>query len=221
MLPTDIYMADPAATKSAILTGGQATRAPGVSAINPISGTSGADRIAGTSGDDVIAGNEGNDVIAGNQGNDFLLGNTGDDFLLGNNGNDTLRGGRDNDILYGGGDDDMVYGDLGDDFLSGDRGNDMLYGGTGADTFYYGAANQRVALDAGHDRTGDFELKSGGNPGDMIQLEGLGSKFDTYAEVMQVAQQTADGVVFDFGNGRSLTVEHVQVADLTSDYFII
>jgi len=178
-----------------------------------ISGTIGNDRISGTVGNDIIAGNAGDDTIAGNAGDDIILGGRGADFLLGNKGSDMLFGGRENDTLYGGQGDDFLSGDAGDDFLSGDVGNDTLYGGEGSDTFAFGIGS------AGNDVIGDFAL-NGTTTGDKIQFEGLGSNYDSYAEVMGAAQQTVDGVLFDFGGNRSLLVEGVTVADLTSDYFV-
>ena len=187
--------------------------------VTKISGTAGNDTISGTAGNDVIAGNAGNDVIAGNAGDDFLLGNRGEDFLLGNRGNDVVHGGEQNDIVYGGFGDDMVYGDEGDDFVSGDEDNDVLFGGTGSDTFYFGGTKASTALSAGNDVIRDFTF-DGATMGDKIQIVGLGSAFDSYSEFISGAQQTADGVLFDFGGNRSLLVEGVTIDELTSDYFI-
>jgi len=181
-------------------------------------GLGGNDNIAGRAGDDQLSGGDGNDTIAGDIGDDIICGGAGDDYLLGNRSNDDLSGGKGNDQLYGGENDDVLRGGDGNDFVSGDEGDDALYGNKGADVFAYGKLNGTLAF--GDDVIKDFEFDGRGREGDTIKIVNLGTAFDTYAEVMSVAQQTADGVLFDFGNNRSLLVEDVRISELTSDYFV-
>lgn len=181
-------------------------------------GGGGNDTIAGRTGNDQLSGGDGNDTVAGDIGEDIICGDAGDDYLLGNRGDDEIYGGKGNDRLYGGEQNDVVCGGYGNDFLSGDEGSDVLYGGEGDDVFSYGKLTG--TLEFGNDEIRDFELDGRGRDGDKIQIVNLGDEFDTYAEIMAVARNTADGVLFDFGDNRTLLVEDVRVSDLTSDYFI-
>jgi Ca2+-binding RTX toxin-like protein len=174
-----------------------------------VAGRSGNDQLSGGAGDDTISGDIGDDIICGGDGNDYLLGNRSDDQLYGCEGEDRLYGGEQNDVLRGG---------SGNDFLSGDEGDDVLYGDSGDDTFAYGKLTGQ--LDFGNDVIKDFELDGPGRDGDKIQIVNLGSDFDTYAEVIGAASQTAEGVLFDFGNDRTLLVEDVTIANLSADYFV-
>ena len=178
----------------------------------------GDDKVAGRAGNDQLSGGAGNDVMSGDVGDDILCGGEGDDFLLGNRGSDEVYGGKGNDKLYGGEGDDVVCGGVGNDFISGDEGNDVLSGGSGNDVFYYGPGPGNNLF--GNDVIKDFEIGSRNCGGDKLQFANLGPQYDSYAEVMSAARQTADGVVFDFGNDRTLLVEDVRMSDLTSAYFV-
>ena len=138
----------------------------------------------GTVIENYIAG-FGADNIAGNRAGNLIDGGRGDDVIRGAAGADTLRGGDHDDRLIGG---------AGGDLLTGGRGNDVMRGGRGVDVFVFGQ---------GEDVIVDF------NPHDSLRFEDTlwnGRRDVSIAEIMDQAQVTADGVVFDFGRLGSLTL---------------
>jgi serralysin len=107
------------------------------------------------------------------------------------------------DRLYGGDGNDTLIGGLADDTLDGGSGNDTLDGGAGEDTFVF-----RAGHDA--DIITDFETGI-----DTLDLTSFG--FDSAAEALGLAFDTAEGVVFDFGNGDVLTLRDVTKSQLGDD----
>jgi hypothetical protein len=134
----------------------------------------------------------------GSDGNDFISANEATGALPalsvdGGNGNDLILGGSHNDTLIGG---------AGDDTLGGGAGNDTLTGGTGHNTFIYGNGG-------GADVITDFVA---GGVGDKINLATVSG--------FLVASQNGADTVLDFGSGNSLTLQNVNLADLTNKDFV-
>lgn len=178
-------------------------------------GGSGNDAMFGGAGDDVMNGDHGKDMMNGGDGNDELYGGAsadtlagggGNDELYGGSSNDVLRGGEGNDLLDGGSQSDRLNGGDGDDVLIGGLGNDVLIGGAGADTFVFSGTVNR-------DRITDFEAGI-----DQIDLTGYGPI--STEEAIAVASQVGDDVVLDLGANGRVTLENVDLGDLSLDDFI-
>ncbi|MEP3892145.1 MAG: hypothetical protein ABJN69_16930 [Hellea sp.] len=208
-------------------------------------GGDGDDIISGGDGIDTIFGQDGDDIMTGGAGNDFFFGGAGADSHDGGDGFDTvsylasteniqLRTGpglsgdakfdsfvsierifgsnygdtiawtvTDTSVsLFGFGGDDYIYGG------EGSAGDDSLFGGAGVDTFGYG-------IDDGADVIFDFQAVSN----ERINILQGGTDFDTFAEIMSVAFQAGNNVIFDFGSGNSLTLVDVDISDLSVDNF--
>lgn len=151
----------------------------------------------GTAGNDTLSGK----LVFGLAGNDFINGTSGADVLFGGLGNDKLNGGAGNDFVYGG---------EGNDTLTGGGGNDLLNGGLGNDQFVFDA---RIA---GLVTIEDFRLSD--DELDMLVVKNSG--YATAAELLSHARQTADGVLFDFGNA-DLLVAHAHVSDISKDMLLL
>jgi Ca2+-binding RTX toxin-like protein len=157
----------------------------------------------GTSGDalgdtfnsiEILKGSNFDDSMTGAAADETIRGKGGDDLLFGGDGNDIIRGGRGNDQLFGGADDDI---------LKGGKGDDDMIGGTGSDTFIF-KANQD------NDTILDFEDNI-----DILDFTGFG--FATVAEAQAFATQVGANVVYDFGNGDTLTINNITIAALADD----
>jgi Ca2+-binding RTX toxin-like protein len=195
-------------------------------------GRRGNDVLDGGIGDDVLFGGVGADTLIGGTGRDraqysesttalvvdlqYSQYNTGEaegdvyigiEDLAGSAFNDTLFGnsyanqvfGRDgSDQLFGRGGNDYLNGGSGTDTLDGGANNDTLRGGTHADTFVF---------NAGRDVVEDFRLTDM----DRLYLEdGLYKGGMTAVEVVSTyATVVGSSVVFDFGNGATLTLQGV------------
>jgi serralysin len=205
------------------------------------------DVLVGGRGDDSITGVEGNDVIHtgtlnnstanwgtdlayGGAGNDSITGSNGIDVLYGEVGNDTLNGGddwlsADVDWLYGGeGNDllisgqtsvlagyehlgDRLFGGIGNDTLEGGMADDVFEGGDGSDVFVFNR-------DGGNDIINDFEESV-----DTIELGSF--VFTTATEALNFATETNGNVVFDFGDGDTLTVLNINTTALLDNILIV
>lgn len=181
-----------------------------------VEGSSGRDRLFGGDGWDDLSGGNGRDVLNGGSGNDILdggdsadrlFGGTGNDDISGGNGNDRAFGGAGADNIYGDGGFDILFGGDGNDVLNGGRGRDLLTGGEGADVFVF-------ADNYGADSARDFSLADG----DRVWLNVEGA--DTFDAAISYASDTSRGVLFDFGDGDTLTLRDVAVADLGADDFL-
>lgn len=157
-------------------------------------------------GDDLARGGRDNDQLYGEDGNDKLWGQKGHDLLDGGAGDDKLVGGGGRDELYGGEGNDFLKGGGGRDFLSGGEGTDILFGGNGRDTFGY-------SLGDDDDTITDFDLVK-----DKIEID-LDLGVSSFTGVMAHANQVGLDTVIDFGNGDILTLENIQVSDLSSNDF--
>lgn len=184
-----------------------------------IKGDSGTDTVTGGAGADKINGGSGSDNISGDSGNDTINGDGAADTIVGGSGSDTLNGGAGNDVLSGGTGNDKISGDAGADTLKGDAGNDRLIGGAGKDILTGGAGADTFvfAKSAGTDTITDFAAGSSGK--DVIEFaDGL---FKNYADVLDSAKDTADGVLISYSGGK-LLLSDVDLADLhKSDFHIL
>lgn len=151
----------------------------------------------GTAGNDTLSGK----LVFGLAGNDIINGTSGADVLYGGMGSDKLNGGAGNDFVYGG---------EGNDMLTGGGGNDLLNGGLGSDQFAFDAKIAGLVTIEDF-RLGDDEL-------DMIVVRNSG--YASAAELLNHATQTADGVLFDFGNA-DLLVAHAHMSDLSKDMLLL
>jgi serralysin len=185
-----------------------------------IYGGSGANKLYGQRGDDTLIGGNNNDTLnsgggsdfmKGAQGNDWFRAGNSDDTLWGGNGQDTMYGNAGNDELRGGGGDDLLNGGGGDDFLQGGAGNDFLKGGVGADTFVFEAnmgADEILAYDTDEDI-----LRINSN---LLDGESTGAQvLDAYASVV------GSHVVFDFGDGNTITLLWTGTLDGLADDILI
>ena len=196
----------------------------------------GSDRVYGGNGNDTIHLGGGNDTgfggnnddsISGGDGNDYLHGGNGFDRLFGSNGDDTVDGGFGRDTAFlGNGDDkyidsdqtgwwgsDRVYGGNGNDTIETGGGNDTLTGGSGDDVFVFNKTFSEHATITDY-QTGNDAL----HLDDALWGGGLNSR----QVVSQFASITGDNVVFDFGDGNTITLLGVQTTDgLWDDLTII
>lgn len=212
-----------------------------------LEGLAGADSLFGGAGDDSLSGGAGADLVNGGAGNDtasyagsayrvvvnlltgaasggdaagdvltgienlggsaladVLRGDGGVNVLSGNAGDDQLRGGAGNDTLVGG---------LGTDQLYGEAGNDRLTGGAGDDHFFIGTGNGRDTI---------VDFLAGPASGDVIRLS-MGSAFDSFAEVMAVAQASGahgENTLLRFNASNSLTLVNVSLGSLEAGDFL-
>lgn len=217
---------------------GTGARASGLSQIENLTYTGSADfsgngnglnnlLIAGA-GDDTLSGGDGHDTLIGGAGADSLTGGAGLDWAsyassttalnvdlalrsrfsgdaLGDvlTGIENLLGGSANDTLRGSDGTNILSGAAGQDILWSYAGNDRLIGGSGADVFEY-----RTGYDA--DVIVDFTSGV-----DRLRF----SRFDDMgvAGVLSKARQVGANVLFDFGNGDTLTLLNVQKSSLGAE----
>lgn len=127
-------------------------------------------------------------------------GNSNANLLLGNTGANTLKGGRGKDWIEGRAGDDTISGGRGADRLQGDGGADELKGGRGTDSFVF-------ANGSGADDILDFRKGQGEQ---LVLHDDLWTGTLRADQVVSsFASTTANGVVFNFGDGDTLTLEGV------------
>ncbi len=171
-----------------------------------VTGGLGADTLGGGSGGDNVAGGNGADVLYGGQNNDTLDGGGGDDTLFGGAGADTLDGGAGADLLFGGSGSDTVDGGTGNDTLWAGAGDDVLTGGADADTFVFGATS-------GNDTISDFDTSADTLDFSFSALADLAAVQAAASDANQGGQ---DGLLIDLGDGESVFLIGLDVADLAS-----
>jgi serralysin len=161
-------------------------------------------------------GGDGNDQFLGHSASAsarlVLYGEAGDDKVIGGGAGDYLNGGSNNDTLDGNSGNDILIGGTGDDVLTGGRFWRGSEDTSNDDTFVFNVGGLRSS---GNDRITDFFA---GGEEDQIKITGS-SRFDTFAEMMAVAEESWGNTVFDFGNGNTLTLEGVRVSELTVNDF--
>ncbi|WP_052248989.1 M10 family metallopeptidase [Leisingera sp. ANG-Vp] len=183
---------------------------------NSLTGNAGNDTLNAGEGDDILSGGSGADRLVGNQGNDSLSGGTGGDTLVAGNGNDTLIGFNQNDALYGGNGNDSLKGGSGNDTLFGGNNNDFLTGGFGDDAMTGGSGADTFEFKLNHDTATITDFGTGS---DTLLLGGFG--LSSEADALSNASQAGSDVVFDFGGGDILTLEDLQLQDLTGNITIL
>ncbi|AXT25539.1 calcium-binding protein [Ruegeria sp. AD91A] len=189
---------------------------------------------------DWVNGSELEDVILGNDNDNFFLAYQGDDTINAGGGNDNVEAGEGDDVIIDGpmfpiggsggnpGNDKSVgnagenpngrgpdfWGNGGRGASDGkgnskkavDSGDDVYSGGEGADTFIFIGS-------IGDDVITDFEAGDTGS--DVLDLCGVG--INSFDEAINVASDTQDGVLFDFGAAGTLALNGVTIGDLTQD----
>ncbi|WP_424934572.1 M10 family metallopeptidase C-terminal domain-containing protein [Amaricoccus macauensis] len=177
-----------------------------------IEGGDGRDKIDSGEGDDLIIAGSGRDSARSRGGNDTIFGGAdadslrsdeGDDAVSGGEGNDRIDAGEGNDLVYGGEGDDHLVGKDGDDLFYGGAGSDVLNGGRGSDTYVFHTA------DSGIDVIKKFEIGL-----DLIRIEGFSGGFGDLS--FSQGRKSTD---IDLGNGSSIQLVRVKLADLTADSF--
>ncbi len=205
-----------------IRSGGGDDRLIGNGKRNTLDGGGGNDALFGKGGKDELHGGTGKDRLKGNAGNDRLYGDGGKDKLFGNDGKDLLEGGHKGDLLRGGSGKDKLFGQNGNDRLFGDSGRDRLDGGTGNDQLTGGRGADTFVFTKGKDLVTDFRASQN----DLLTIDtddlrgvrdmSVGRFLDLYAE------DRGNRVVFDFGHGDRLVLNHVkQISDLVDHMQII
>ncbi|NVK15478.1 MAG: M10 family metallopeptidase C-terminal domain-containing protein [Rhodobacteraceae bacterium] len=187
------------------LTGSDSINGTGNDAANLITGNAADNVLRGEDGQDTLRGGSGSDTLYGGNGSDVIAGQDGDDRLLGGYGNDSIYGGEGNDELFGSHNNDRLYGGGGADTLTGGGENDIVTGGAGDDTFVFSQGHDA-------DQITDFGVGS-----DTLLLSGFG--FSTEQDALDLATELSGDVVFDFGNGDSLTLLDLQLQDLNGYIF--
>ncbi len=167
-------------------------------------GAQGADLVIGNELNNLLRGHADHDVLAGKAGRDRIEGGAGRDTLWGDEGVDLLFGGRGQDQLYGGSENDQLTGRNGADRLDGQAGDDLLLGGRGLDTFVF-------KHQGGNDTVEDFNTDA-----DRLDIIGHGG----LDALLDQAQDTDNGVLFDFDQGGSLLLRDVTLAGLGEDFLI-
>jgi len=161
--------------------------------------------------------------VWGSDFDDFIAGDAQNNRLDGGEGHDTLRGGSGDDTLIGGTGDDLLDGGAGDDLLEGGEGDDILIDGAGNNVFDPGHGHDTLHLGSGSDRVlirswGDHDLVHGFSTaqGDVLALafDLNGSGITTATQALNAAAQIGADVVLDLGEGHSLTLVGVSLADL-------
>lgn len=105
----------------------------------------------------------------------------------------------------------QTLSEIDSDVIQGGEGNDVLFGGTGRDTFIFDTN------DDGADIILDFEAGDAGS--DVLNIL-FNEDFDSFAEVLAVTNQIGANTFIDFGDGNSITLNNVNMSDLSADDFV-
>ncbi|WP_416898079.1 MAG: beta strand repeat-containing protein [Minwuia sp.] len=208
-----------------------------------ITAGAGADEVSGGDGDDSLSGGLGNDEVEGGDGNDTILGGDGNDELNGGRGidlldfsattlgftvnlatgttsgaevdSDTLRG---FEQVTGGAGADSITGDDGAETLDGGGGNNSLDGGDGNDVLTGGAGIDRFAIRGGEGNDTITDFTPGAGVDDLVDFNGVVG-FTAFANVTAAASDDGTDTMIDLGNGQTLTLRNVLVANLNANDF--
>ena len=183
---------------------------PGGTYSGTINGDDGIDMLVGGDFDDIFNGGGDEDVLRGGAGNDLLLGDRQADLLRGGRDDDELRGGQGGDELHGNRGDDTLLGGSGQDILIGGRGDDTLTGGTNPDDFVF-------ADRFGHDVITDFDATDNNEDIDLSGVTAITGYTDLQNNHMT---QQGSHVVIDAGDGNTITIQNVDIADLGAADFL-
>jgi Ca2+-binding RTX toxin-like protein len=127
--------------------------------------------------------------------------------LTGGDGDDVLLGGAGNDVLVGGAGDDVLIGGDGDDVLDGGDGEDVLIGGAGNDIFIGG----EIVIQ---------NFQAGAGAGDQVDLSKFAGATD-FKTLLAHAREVNGDVIIDFGEGDTVTLANLKVAQLNADDFVL
>ncbi len=177
--------------------------------------------IVGTEADDVLAGGDGDDQINGLAGNDEIDAGDGDDDVTGGLGRDTVFLGDGNDVFRdteqdGPNGTDTVSGGTGDDTFHGAGGDDVFDGGTGNDLFFAGSGDETfVFADGfGNDTIVDFGAD------DVLDLSAV-SSIESLSELTDDhIRQDGENLIIDDLAGNTITLEGINILDLSGDNFL-
>ncbi len=209
-------------------------------------GGNGDDILLGGDQDDTLNGGRGTDQMIGGDGNDtYVVGqlrdvvvetaDAGSDhvragvtYTLGDHIEDLTLTGRRDINGTGNGLDNTISGNRSDNILDGGLGNDLIRGGAGADVVQDAGGNDRMiggggggdlfvlAEGFGRDRIQDFDTTEG----DRIDVSALSGITDFDDLMAQHLSQRGRNVLLRDGEGNSLTLAGVNVADLSVDDFL-
>ncbi|CAN7400704.1 calcium-binding protein [Rhizobium sp. LjRoot254] len=140
---------------------------------------------------------------------DFVVrGNASGSQLTASGHKDVMHGLAGNDSLFGLAGNDKLFGDAGNDVLNGGEGNDFLTGGLGIDTFIFVSGD-------GADVVMDFTAK--GRAHEIIDLTAV----DSVASFEDLSlDQAGKNVVLDLGDGDTITLRNVALANLDASDFL-
>ncbi|MGF1766374.1 hypothetical protein L4D06_03165 [Enterovibrio makurazakiensis] len=197
-----------------------------------IIGNSGSEEILGNDAANEIEARDGHDTIHGYGGDDIIDGGRGNDTIFGGAGNDQIWGDSGSDKLYGGDGDDKIYdtgggyneldGGAGNDLLVTKQGNHTLTGGDGEDTFEIGAynsADQNIIYDA---TITDFQAGSDTiNMTHVLDNTTLSRYLDDEGifRASSFLEQVGDDVLLDASKNVTVTLENIDLADISGDQF--
>lgn len=155
----------------------------------------------GSDGDDILSGTRFHDRLVSMRGDDIILGYAGKDRLSGGHGQGTPKGHSGSDRLFGENQNDKIFGGSGDDFISGGKGKDILNGQVGDDLLRDGGGADTFVFGKGQDTIFDFGNDSLRLDGSLWQDEDL-----TFNGIMQFSDVENGGLIFDLGDGNTLTL---------------
>jgi len=124
-------------------------------------------------------------------------------------GNEAGTGMIDDDVAGTESNDFISTGD-GDDTLNGGSGHDTLVGGSGSDTFDFGAGD-------GNDVIADFDITAD-HIGITLGTNGMMTADDAMSHL---GSDWLGNAVLDLGDGNTVTLVGVCVADLSADDFMM
>lgn len=207
-------------------------------------GQAGDDDLRGGAGDDILLGGTGSDALNGGSGVDRVqysdatagvladlqvsasnLGDAaGDTYVLienvyGSEFSDNLRGDSGNNTLWGHDGGDILYGRAGNDALWGMSGNDTLYGQGGDDVLWGGAGGDQFMFEDhfGQDNIMDFDITQFGETINLAAVTAIANFTDLGTNHLN---QSGSNAVISDGLGNTITLQNVEMADLTLDHFV-
>ncbi len=98
---------------------------------------------------------------------------TGNTSYTGTDSSEKIIGSDGNNTIYAGGGNDSINGGAGADYIVGGKGNDIMTGGLGSDTFAWKLADHGTPGVPERDIIVDFDTKSAGTGGDVLDLRDL------------------------------------------------
>jgi Ca2+-binding RTX toxin-like protein len=195
---------------------GNAREAYGNALANLLIGNAQDNRMIGGAGNDTLIGGAGNDAYEVTEAGDAIIENAGEGIDTVYSYVDAYQLAANVEVLNLVGPARMGLGNAGNNtlignalanVLNGNGGDDVLTGGAGADTFWHlGAA-------AGNDRITDFQTAS-----EVIVLDA--SAYANFAAVQSHAAQVGGNVVITLNASTSLTLENVQLNQLSAGNFV-